>query len=1419
MGSIRRALTRRTAGVAVWSLVIGTAIGLAPTAAYGAAESTPTPSATVTADPTPEAPGDDTGPSVTPPADETSLTPTLEPTPEPTSSVEPDPQPEVTSSPTPTVTPDEDATPGPDETGAAETPAAPTPEPTTATPSPSRTTVTPSPFPSVVPHGVSNTASISGTVTGPGGSVTEIVGVGLYRQTSYDGGTYWSYVTWNATSPDGTYAFTGLTAGTYTLEFFPLSDSDLQGEWWNNKPDQESATSFSLTAGQKKTGVNAQLAKSATISGTVTKTGGAAVADASVVLYRQRGSGSATYWSWYTSTRTAPDGTYSFRGLGAGKYTTAVSASGQNLLSEWWNDKAHSSTADAISLGAGQTFTANTQLALGASISGVVTGPGGSPVAGARVSVFERAPGSGGTAWWSTASAATDSSGAYSVVGLDAGEYTVAFSPPLGVNLLVEWLTDKSSLDAADSFSLSAGQVKTDVSAQLAAGSTITVTVTNSSGNPAPGVSLGAYTKNGDFATGTEQTDSAGSATFVGLRPGDYTIAAVGDDGARYLGGSDVLSGAEFITLSAEDAAEAELSFAGVTVSGTATVGGTGAIVTSGYVQLSSGTGGVGTTTPISPDGTYSFTGVRPGAYTLSVRPQNPTLVETWWDGATAEWDADYFSVGSSSVSKNVSVARAGSVSGTATNLTGSGVNLYRIGPGGQTAHLSYSYVSDGGTFTFSHVAPGTYSISVWTTGSEQWLGGGTAPAEAQTFTVKPAANTNIGSVSLGSQGGTVTGTITAPGGASVVGAYVGIYDADGTYVGGSSISGSTYALAGVAAGSYTLSVVLPGYATYWYGGTNASNAAEFTVANGQTRTVNVSLLANNGSVSGTVTSTGGGGAVASAEVYLYPDATSWSSIASATTNSAGQYSLPASVYAGRTYYLRVYSPDGTLAAGERTFTAVSGPQTQNFALARTGRITGTLTDRIAGGAVSGVSVYAYSTDGTYAQGVTRDDGSYSLESLRPGSYTVRFGTYSSGYSRYISGYSMAATPYYTTEWLGTTGTTSGATLLSVSGGATKDAGAGSVEQAAVITGRISGSAGGSQVGWLRGVQVSAYTASGDLADTAWTGATAPGSYTLAVKQGTYKICATGPQETTFGSACWTASGSSSSGSPSSGGNVSATRGQTTSGIDIVLGVMPAITSAVPKITGTAKVGQTLTAVAGSWTRGASFTYQWLANGAPISGATTSKLKLTNAHAGKKISVTVTGSKPGYLEASETSSQTASVAGGALAAPTPTISGTAAVGSTLTAKPGSWTSGTTLKYQWYANGSAISGATKSAFTVTSSQVDKSITVKVTGSKSGYTTTSKTSKATAKVLKTATPTISGAAKVGSTVTAKPGTWTSGTTMKYQWYANGAAIKGAVKSTFTLTSAQAGKSISVKVTGSKSGYVTVSKTSNATGNVAR
>jgi hypothetical protein len=53
-----------------------------------------------------------------------------------------------------------------------------------------------------------------------------------------------------------------------------------------------------------------------------------------------------------------------------------------------------------------------------------------------------------------------------------------------------------------------------------------------------------------------------------------------------------------------------------------------------------------------------------------------------------------------------------------------------------------------------------------------------------------------------------------------------------------------------------------------------------------------------------------------------------------------------------------------------------------------------------------------------------------------------------------------------------------------------------------------------------------------------------------------------------------------------------------------------------------------------------------------------------------------------------------------------------------------------------------------------------------------------------------------------------------TLRYQWLRNGVAVSGATYSTYVVNKADRGRRLSVRVTGSKAGYTTVSRTSAQT-----
>ena len=86
--------------------------------------------------------------------------------------------------------------------------------------------------------------------------------------------------------------------------------------------------------------------------------------------------------------------------------------------------------------------------------------------------------------------------------------------------------------------------------------------------------------------------------------------------------------------------------------------------------------------------------------------------------------------------------------------------------------------------------------------------------------------------------------------------------------------------------------------------------------------------------------------------------------------------------------------------------------------------------------------------------------------------------------------------------------------------------------------------------------------------------------------------------------------------------------------------------------------------------------------------------------------------------------------------------------------------------------------------------------------------------------TTLPTITGTVAVGSTVKAGTGTWTpSATSYKYQWAANGTAIKGATGASLKIPAGLLGKKLTVTVTAIRTGHPNGKATSKATIAVAK
>ena len=287
---------------------------------------------------------------------------------------------------------------------------------------------------------------------------------------------------------------------------------------------------------------------------------------------------------------------------------------------------------------------------------------------------------------------------------------------------------------------------------------------------------------------------------------------------------------------------------------------------------------------------------------------------------------------------------------------------------------------------------------------------------------------------------------------------------------------------------------------------------------------------------------------------------------------------------------------------------------------------------------------------------------------------------------------------------------------------------------------------------------------------------------------------------------------------------------RTSAGTEAVQPLPNTPATGTPIITGTARVGETLTADTSGISDAegvdnAVFAHRWIAGGADIEGATGSSYTIAAEDEGLVIQVWVSftddaGNAETLSSVATSPVEAASPPPNRSATGLPGIVGSARVGSTLTVDTSAIADAdgmqdVVFRYQWIAGESGISGASQKSYTLTSDEEGLTIRVRVSFSDDAGNAETLSSVATSPVeaaspppnrSATGLPSIVGSARVGSTLTVDTSAIADAdglqdVVFRYQWIVHDGrshtAIDGARGSSYTLVESDQGQRIRILV----------------------
>lgn len=267
--------------------------------------------------------------------------------------------------------------------------------------------------------------TLSGVATAPDGTPLAGASVGAYGSED----TWFPSAT-TTTGPDGSYTLVDVPSSVYKLRVDAPAGSSLAPHWYPGTPSRSEATRVWAVGGLTYPDLDVSFTEPRSVAGLVTRQG-APVAGATVMAF-----GPTDTWVPSSRTTTAGDGTYALDRLSASSTyrILAVGPEGSSLEARWYPGTARRAEAAPVDTTAGPVTGIDIDWPDAPGISGVVTGPGGVPLAGATVTAYRPTDRYVGTV---AVRAAAD--GSFAIDRLDPGTYLLLVRPREGSGTSACW--------------------------------------------------------------------------------------------------------------------------------------------------------------------------------------------------------------------------------------------------------------------------------------------------------------------------------------------------------------------------------------------------------------------------------------------------------------------------------------------------------------------------------------------------------------------------------------------------------------------------------------------------------------------------------------------------------------------------------------------------------------------------------------------------------------------------------------------------------------------------------------------------------------------------------------------------------------------------------------------------------------------